>query len=91
MLIRSQDRKAIVNLDRTMHIRVEGHKKLDEDCYISGYSYEGEPNVWFIEAEHLVIGEYTTEEKAMKVLDKIQKTYEEWCTVTFQMPQDNEV
>ena len=91
MLIRSQDKKAIVNLDRTLHIRVEGHRKLDEGCYISRYTYEGGPNVWFIEAEHLTIGEYSTEEKALNVLDMIQKTYEECCIVTFQMPADSEV
>ena len=44
--------------------------------------------------ECVVLGEYSTEEKALKVLDKIQynmEPFEHEPTMVFQMPQDEEV
>ena len=38
-----------------------------------------------------LIGEYSTEEKALKVLDEIQKRTEYLCPKAFQMPTDDEV
>lgn len=37
------------------------------------------------------IGEYSTEEKALKVLDEIQERTEYLYPKTFQMPQDEDV
>lgn len=44
--------------------------------------------------ECVVLGEYSTEEKALKVLDQIQynmEPFEHEPTMVFQMPQDEEV
>ena len=38
-----------------------------------------------------LIGEYSTEEKALKVLDEIQKRTEYLCPKSFQMPADKDV
>lgn len=41
--------------------------------------------------ERLVLGEYSTKDKAFKVLDEIQKRTEYLCPKAFQMPQDEDV
>lgn len=38
-----------------------------------------------------LIGEYSTEEKALKVLDRIEEIIENQCGLTFYMPADDEV
>lgn len=39
----------------------------------------------------VVLGEYSTKDKAFKVLDEIQKRTEYLCPKAFQMPQDEDV
>lgn len=74
MLIRSQDKKCIANLDNTARITIDKTKG----------------DVYQINAGYCPIAEYSTEEKAIKVLDMIQKDYERrWGA--FQMPQDREM
>lgn len=61
---------------------------------------------WILENEYFCLGRYSTEEKAIKVLDMIQNAYMNSCKVAissdgqmqhmvipvvFQMPQDSEV
>ena len=59
MIIRSQNKKSIVNIDNTFEISVH-----DKKVVVSGsYSAVG------------LLGTYSTEEKAIKVLDMIQKEY----------------
>lgn len=87
MIIRSQDKKRITS---------------ELDLYIVHITiYEQE--LWCIKSSMAFIGEYSTEEKAIKVLDMIQsaygKSFEEErnnyighrYNVVFQMPQDSEV
>lgn len=64
MIIRSQDKKVIVNLDNIDSICIE-HKigEVDVVCY-NGF-----------EDTRMGIGAYSTEEKAIKVLDMIQQEY----------------
>lgn len=38
-----------------------------------------------------VLGKYSTEEKALKVLDRIEELIENQCGLTFHMPTDDEV
>ena len=38
-----------------------------------------------------LIGEYSTEEKALKVLDRIEELIANQCGLTFYMPADDEV
>lgn len=89
MLIRSQDKKTLVNLDNVARITIE-HIRDSDYRIAAGYIY---------------IGTYSTEEKAIKVLDMIQKEYRKetdlchdtnilFCVpknIVFQMPQDSEV
>lgn len=90
MLIRSQDKEILVNMETSIvfHISDVIGKKYPIFVYWKGNGY--------------VIGFYSTKVKAMKVLDMIQKRYEECETEriykegvfkigTFQMPEDSEV
>ena len=86
MIIRSQDKTMIVNLNNI-------------DCICS--NRENKIIVFNGEAQSH-IGKYSTEEKAIKVLDMIQKAYNSIETMKidkgawrdnhyFEMPQDSEV
>jgi hypothetical protein len=92
MIIRSQDKTRCVNFNNVLSIQANSKKVYAEiDMTIDGY---------------FTIGEYSTEEKAIKVLDMIAFNYAfeqtiknnqgTGCQVTlepfvFQMPQDSEV
>lgn len=71
MLIRSQNKEILVNFNVSAGIEIaEGTTKTVVTSYITGCSY--------------LLGEYSTREKAMKVLDMIQEAYEEYkITCTF--------
>lgn len=62
MLIRSQNKEVLVNFNVSAGIEIaEGTTKTVVTSYITGCSY--------------LLGEYSTREKAMKVLDMIQDAY----------------
>lgn len=62
MLIRSQNREVLINLNSTAGIEIaEGPIKTIITSYITGCSY--------------LLGEYLDKAKAMKVLDMIQEAY----------------
>ena len=87
MIIRSQNKKAIVNLNMIDTIE-------ERDNQIRYFSGGGMETVG-------LLGQYSTEEKAIKVLDMIEKLYVEsvWTEgktiianrVCFEMPSDEEV
>ena len=88
MLIRSQNKEILVNLDVSAGIEIaEGPVKTVITSYITGCSY--------------LLGEYSTKEKAIKALDMLQEfcdAYERCKSVggfiniaTFQMSEDGEV
>ena len=89
MLIRSQNKELLVNFNVSAGIEIEERNtKTVVTSYITGCSY--------------LLGEYSTKEKALKVLDMIQDAYEiyEYEKVfktgltlfeTFQMLEDSEV
>jgi hypothetical protein len=88
MLIRSQNKEILVNLDAPAGIEIaEGPVKTVITSYITGCSY--------------LLGEYSTKEKAIKALDMLQESCDayERCKstggfiniATFQMPEDGEV
>mgnify|MGYP007107248037 CR=1 FL=1 len=89
MLIRSQNSEILINFNTLAGIEItEGPIKTIITSYITGCSY--------------LLGEYSTREKALKVLDMIQEAYCEfmairnddmWCgkESAFQMPEDSEV
>lgn len=91
MLIRSQDKTMLINLENIANIHINGER-------IGVVYFQGEC------AD--TIAEYSTKEKAIKALDMIQDVYTQYGTIKdglgnvhgafnipkcFQMPQDNEV
>nr|DAH80357.1 MAG TPA: hypothetical protein [Caudoviricetes sp.] len=71
MLIRSQDKRMIVNFDNICTVSAFPEKD-SEDIYVE----DGTGS--------LMVGRYSTKAKAMKVLDMIQEDYEEYkITCTF--------
>lgn len=87
MIIRSQDKKQIVNFD-VCHIGITR-----DNCVIAVNGLVASPS----EILRGVIGKYSTEDKAVKVLDMICKAYENYRGGNFyehsifNMPQDSEV
>lgn len=89
MLIRSQNKELLVNFNVSAGIEIEERNtKTVVTSYITGCSY--------------LLGEYSTKEKAMKVLDMVQDAYERYeyekvfktgltLFETFQMPEDGSV
>ena len=88
MLIRSQDKKRIVNIDT---------------CHLIG-TVSGIGEALRISIDGMIIGDYSTEEKAIKVLDMICDRFQNVWDVengfisggtyfgsVFKMPQDDEV
>lgn len=67
MLIRSQNSEVLINLNTLAGIEItKGPVKTIITSYITGCTYP--------------LGEYSTKEKAMKVLDMIQKRYVDYKT-----------
>lgn len=92
-LIRKQDKKTIINMHCTQHIKIE-YAKFDNT----------KKEIYKIVTEKMNLGEYSTEEKALKVLDNIEEMYIEMWRVEngvdnakksslpiFSMPLDDEV
>jgi hypothetical protein len=99
MLIRSQDKKSIINFNRLDTVRLSRY--LEKGVIREHY----QTDVFYDTAETFgVLGTYSSEEKALKVLDMIQehalelhfsKIVPDRCGQiygnVFQMPQDSEV
>lgn len=95
MIIRSKNKKAIRNFNLISDLVISKDSKGDWEI-IACYPYFAQSDCGFA-----VIGTYSTEEKAIKVLDMIEKLYVEsvWTDermiianrVGFEMPQDSEV
>lgn len=96
MLIRSQNKKQLVNFDNYNGIAIA----YQSECDFSVCAVYEMPSQ---EVAQVYLGNYSTEEKAMKVLDMIQNSYQycEECKYigigtkqpkfVFQMPTDEEV
>ena len=98
MLIRSQDRKQITNFDNYNGVAISYQSECDfAVCTVLEVDAE--------RISHVLLGNYSTEAKAIKVLDMIQKAYlsgteviidQIVCkvmprNVVFQMPANEEV
>ena len=95
MLIRSQSRKELINFNKIETIEISKYKTTDG--YIGIRAYIGK--------NYIVLGEYITEEKAIKVIDMIQEhclepsyitdigcgEFAKYEQIVFQMPEDKEV
>lgn len=77
MLIKSQDKTILVNVDNVFNISVR-------DINGTTVIHIGSPS------SCCIIAEYSTKEKAMKVLDMIQEAYVNGH-IDYQMPEDSEV
>ena len=95
MLIRSQDKTKLMNLDQLTHLQVD--KRSGEFSISAEYTKED---------GYQYIGDYSSEAKAIKVLDMIQVQYQQHGKIEdgngnvksvfihpliFQMPRDSEV
>lgn len=76
MWIRSQRRNTLVNINFMRVINDSNY------CLICGATTDG------CDYE---LGVYSTEEKALKVLDRIEELIENQCGLTFYMPADEDV
>lgn len=80
MWVRSQNKEVLVNVNDVCFY------KMKKDSYqFRCYGYGD---------DYYILGEYSTEEKALKVLDQIQynvELFEHETTMVFQMPQDEDV
>lgn len=77
MLIRSQDKRMIVNFDNICTVSASPEKH-SEDIYVE----DGTGS--------LMVGRYSTRAKAMKVLDMMQESYVNGH-IDYQIPGDSEV
>lgn len=77
MLIRSQDKEILINFNNSPAIKIMGTK--GDVTIICSDTYET-----------FVIGNYSTREKAMQVLDMIQGAYVNGH-IDYQIPADSEV
>lgn len=80
MLIRSQDKKSLINMDNVTDLSVVGGSEIMA-CYTTDQGYQR-------------IGKYSDESKAIKVLDRIYDAYAMAninFNIVFQMPSDEEV
>lgn len=77
MLIRSQDKRMIVNFDNICTVSASPEKH-SEDIYVE----DGTGS--------LMVGRYSTKQKSMKVLDMIQEAYVNGH-IDYQIPGDSEV
>ena len=75
MLIRSQDKEILANMEGPIAIEILGDGKGHATMY------------W---KDSYVLGTYSSKEKAMKVLDMIQEAYVNGH-IDYQMPADSEV
>jgi hypothetical protein len=93
MLIRSQDKTTLVRFEN-----IVVNLKLPDSLKVICWSWQDTQR----SGGYFVLGKYFTKVKAMKVLDMIQKRYEEYETEriykegafkigAFQMPEDSEV
>lgn len=100
MLIRSQDKKRLVEMHGLFITEIHKRIGAKAEHYIVKYEIFNYEN-----NSELKIGEYSTEEKAIKVLDMIQEEYQKpayqnmiadnetaiYQIKVFQMPDDKEV
>lgn len=77
MWIRSQDRRSLSNVNQVLISPTSDKSKY----YIYG----------FLERGRDILGVYSSEEKALKVLDYIHDNLEHPYYNVFEMPQDNEI
>ena len=93
MLIRSQDKTALVKFENIVI-----NLKLPESLRVICWSLQDAQR----SGGYFVLGEYSTKEKSLKVLDMIQEAYETYeyekafktgltLFKAFQMPEDSEV
>lgn len=97
MLIRTQNRKTLVDITNLV-IEISRSKLISKNSIIAYHTND------FSSSDYITLGTYSTEEKALKVLDMIQKTYESTtsqlsingflitqCNKVFEMPADEDI
>lgn len=80
MFIRSQNRDVLVNVNDICFNKLNIHSEIIYQFRCYGYG-----------DDYYILGEYSTEEKALIVLDMIQDNLEYPCYEVFEMPSDEVV
>lgn len=80
MFIRSQNRDVLLNVNDICFNKLNIHSEIIYQFRCYGYG-----------DDYYILGEYSTEEKALKVLDMIQKYVVFNSYEVFLIPQDDEV
>lgn len=80
MWIRSQNRDVLVNVNDICFNKLNIHSEIIYQFRCYGYG-----------DDYYILGEYSTEEKALIVLDMIQDNLECPCYEVFEMPSDEVV
>lgn len=80
MLIRSQEKGRLINLNNAKHIGISEYERKKDARGRGYYAVDGgygaiNPNVFIITADGFIMGVYPAMEKAIKVLDMIQDFY----------------
>lgn len=86
MLIRSQDKKHLVNFDNITEIYTHRNMPKDRTTILPEYETD---IICFTGRNEIPIGRYSSEEKAIKVINMIENQYLDCCCNLFQMPQDD--
>ena len=94
MLIRSQNKEHLINFDNVTEIYTYRNIPRNKTTILPKYETD---IICYIGRSEIPIGRYDSEEKAIRVLDMIEKQYLDYCcnyhaqSGVFQMPQNSEV
>lgn len=86
MLIRSQDKKSLINFDNVAEIYTYRIMPKNKTMILPEYETD---IICFTGRSAISIGRYSSEEKAIKVINMIENQYLDCCCNLFQMPQDD--
>lgn len=93
MLIRSKDKREVFVLENATAFGICPCGEKDGKYFMCS---RGEANIWGIsfesDGEVRELGTYSTEDKAIRVLDMMMETYADYGSeAIFQMPQEDEI
>ena len=80
MFIRSQNRDVLLNVNDICFNKLNIHSEIIYQFRCYGYG-----------DDYYILGEYSTEQKALKVLDEIQKRTKYIYPKAYQMPADEDI
>lgn len=76
MIIVSQDKKEVINFENILSVKLF-HDDEDNECLYEIYTTVNAPG-----DNYILLGEYSTEERAKEVLQEIKNKYKEYATIS---------